>query len=174
MPDIETVNVKIDRTMNYYPDGTTMTHVEAGDVVEMSVKWAETFEREGWGFITHKTPAPATGGQEDGDDGPDKTESSDDPDDKSSVDTGAADLGEEGSKDGGGDEDSDSGSGEGASSDEGDTDEDDEDEPAASPKAVETAVELGVDLRSVVGTGTDGLITVDDVRGAVADADPGV
>ena len=92
-------NVKINTTMNYYPDGTTLHHVEAGDVVEMSVKWAEIFEREGWGFITHKTPA--TGGQEDGDDdssdgsGSDENGSSSDSDD---------DSGEEGSEDDGGDE----------------------------------------------------------------------
>lgn len=139
--------VKIKKSMNYYPDGTTMTHVEQGDVAEMSVKWAEIFEREDWGFITHKSPKMEE--ESDGDDSSDESGSGEDDPGSDPIDGSEA---EEGSGDPGGDE-GDGGTG-------------DDDGPAATPRAVEVAEELSIDLGGVVGTGGAGVITVGDVRSA--------
>ena len=160
----ELTHVLIKKTMPYYPDGITRVEVVEGQVVEMSVKWVEIFERENWGVVTSDSLTAIASEDEDDDatatgEGADASSEGDE-----SGDSEGAESPEEsgGSDDGNGSEDG----GEGGSDD----GEEEAEEPQASPKAIEIAEELTVDLSAVTGTGTDGLITAEDVRAAAESA----
>ena len=165
----ELTHVLIKKTMPYYPDGITRVEVVEGQVVEMSVKWVEIFEREGWGIVTsdpftlevEADDATATGeGAEPNSEGNESGDSE----------------GSEGSEEPGGNDGASTGEGDDGSGSDDDGDGDGQEvpeEPQATPRAIELAEELSVDLSGVTGTGTEGLITIEDVRGAVASSPEG-
>ncbi len=152
--------VKMSVDYRWAEDGVNNVLLKAGEVVEVSVRCATVCVEEKFGKIV-EAPGPPE-------------EDEDDDETTAGEGDGSGDEGGESDddSDGEGDESGDSGPGNGDSEGDEDVDDEEEVEVNSTPRAIEVAEELSVDMKTVAGTGDDGQVTVEDVRNAARAAKP--